>query len=90
VKVAKFTKVGAVMAKKPNDDGTPGGFYIKLSLPEGMKSITLNTGEFLQLKDPRISLDEAVASGRMDQEKADYLKTKIKDFVKFEITHVSN
>jgi hypothetical protein len=81
--MAKWTKIGAVIAKKPNEDGSSNGVYIKLS--EGVEKVRLKNGMSLSVTDPRKSLDEAVAKGRMDQEKAEYLRSKIKDFIKFEI-----
>jgi hypothetical protein len=57
-----------------------GSFYIKIN-----DDVTLTKGSSLQLRDPRKGLDEAVAAGRLSQEKADSIREKIPDYVKYDV-----
>lgn len=76
--MAKWTKVGSLRKSQK------GGLYIKVDTDANLKK-----GDALQLKDPRKGLDEAVANGRMSQEKADELKAKIPDYIRYEVTLVT-
>lgn len=58
-----------------------GSLYIKVDA-----DVTLKAGDVVQLQDPRKSLDAAVAAGRMDSEKAEGIKAKIPDYVKYDCT----
>jgi len=62
-----------------------GGLYIKVTAP-----VTLTAEDNLQLVDPRKSLDNAVASGRMSAEKAEEIKAKIPDYVKYDVALVQD
>jgi len=57
-----------------------GGLYIKIDA-----DVTLKAGDVVQLQDPRKSLDAAVAAGRMDSEKAEGIKAKIPDYIKYDL-----
>jgi len=62
-----------------------GGLYIKLTA-----DLNLKTGSTLQLQDPRKSLDSAVAAGRMSEEKAEEIKAKIPEYVKYDIALIED
>lgn len=72
-----FTKVGSLRKSQK------GGLYIKLDA-----DVTLKAGESLNLQDPRKSLDEAVAAGRMSEEKAESIKAKIPEYVKYDVISI--
>lgn len=57
-----------------------GGLYLKID-----ETVTLEKGASLQLREPRKSLDEAVAAGRMSSEKAEEIKGKIPEYIRYEI-----
>lgn len=57
-----------------------GSLYIKID-----EDVTLTKGMSLQLKDPRKSLDAAVENGKMSSEKAEEIKAKIPDYIRYEV-----
>lgn len=57
-----------------------GGLYIKLD-----EDISLKKGQSVQLKDPRKSLDQAVEAGRMSSEKAEEMKAKIPEYIRYDL-----
>jgi len=57
-----------------------GSLYIKLD-----SDVTLKKGQSITLKDPKKSLDAAVEAGRMSAEKAEEIKAKIPDYIKYEL-----
>lgn len=69
-----FTKVGSLRKSQK------GGLYIKLDA-----DVSLKAGESLTLQDPRKSLDSAVAAGRMNETKAEEIKAKIPEYVKYDV-----
>lgn len=58
-----------------------GSNYLKIDM-----DITLKKGDVVQLTNPRESLDKAVEAGRMSAEKAQEIKEKIPDYIRFELT----
>lgn len=60
--------------------GEKGNFYLKLD-----KDVTLKAGQSVQVKDPRKSLVDAVAAGRMSQEKADEMLSKLPDWLRYDL-----
>lgn len=62
-----------------------GGLYIKVD-----EAVSLTKGSSLQLKDPRKSLDQAVEAGRMTSEKAEEIKSKIPEYVKYDVILAPN
>lgn len=75
--MAKWNKVGSLRKSQK------GSLYIRLDT-----DLSLKKGESLQLRDPKKSLDEAVAKGRMTSEKAEELKSKIPDYIRYDLVHV--
>ena len=73
----KWVKVGTLLTSKP---GKKDKYYIEVQ-----EDVVLKKGQFLQVRDPRTSLEGAVASGKMSAEKAQEITAKIPDFVKFEL-----
>lgn len=57
-----------------------GGLYIKMD-----EDVTLKKGQSIQLTDPRKSLDKAVEAGRMSGEKAEGIKAKIPDYIRYDL-----
>ena len=57
-----------------------GSLYIKLD-----EDISLKKGQSVQLKDPRKSLDAAVEAGRMSSEKAEEMKAKIPEYIRYDL-----
>jgi sulfite reductase beta subunit-like hemoprotein len=57
-----------------------GSNYLKID-----NDVTLKKGDVVQLQDPRKSLDAAVAAGRMDSEKAEGIKAKIPEYIKYDL-----
>lgn len=57
-----------------------GGLYIKLDA-----DVSLKKDQSVMLKDPRKSLDAAVEAGRMTSEKAEGIKAKIPDYIRYEL-----
>lgn len=76
--MAKWNKVGQILRSKK------GLLYIKMD-----KDVTLKKGDALQLRDPRKSLEEAVAKGKMSAEKAEEMLSKIRDFVRQDVIQVT-
>ncbi len=72
----KWVQIGTVMKNRDPKKAN----YIKIK-----QDITLKEGTVLQIRDPRTSLADAVAAGRMSEEKAAELTEKIPDFVLKEI-----
>lgn len=77
-----FKRVGQVLSKKPNEDGTSNGVYIKIS-----EDVTLKKGDIISVNDPRKQLPELVKSGKMKEETATKILSKLPDFVKFELVY---
>ena len=59
--------------------------YIKVAA-----DVALKKDSALQIQDPRKKLDEAVTAGRMDAEKADALKAKIPDYIRYDVYSVTD
>lgn len=86
----KYTKVGAVMKRK--DDGST---YIKFSKDiknpgnlQALASALAKAGDgglYLNVQNPRTSLDEAVQMGHLTADVAETMKAKIPDYVLFEL-----
>lgn len=72
-----WTKVGSLRK------GKSGGNYIKVDT-----DVNLKKGQTLSLQDPRKSLENAVANGRMDEAKAEALKAKIPEYIKYDVVLV--
>lgn len=70
----KWPEVGSLLKSKA------GGLYIKFK-----EDVTIKAGSTLMLQNPRTRLDEAVAAGRMDAEKAEEIKAKIPEYVKYNV-----
>lgn len=75
--MAKWNKVGSLRKSQK------GSLYIKVDA-----DVTLKKGQSLQLTDPRKSLDQSVASGRLTQEKADSIREKIPDYIRYDVSVV--
>lgn len=75
----EWKKVGSIRKSKD------GKLYMKVDM-----DVTLKTGESLQIRDPRKSLDEAVSAGRLSAEKAEEYKSKIPEFIRHEIIKPPN
>lgn len=75
--MAKWNKVGSLRRSQK------GSLYIKLDA-----DVNLKKGQSLQLTDPRKSLDQAVAAGRMSADRAEEIKEKIPDYVRYDISVV--
>lgn len=70
-----WKKIGSVRKGKQ-----PKSFYLKID-----ETITLGSGDALFLQDPRKKLDESVAAGRLDAERAAEMKAKIPDYIQYEV-----
>lgn len=57
-----------------------GNFYIKLD-----EDVTLKKDDVVSVQDPRKKLKESVAAGRLSQEKADEIATKIPEYIRYEL-----
>lgn len=57
-----------------------GSNYLKIDSDTNLKK-----GDVVQLQDPRKSLDAAVAAGRMSAEKAEEIKGKIPEYVRYDL-----
>lgn len=71
-----WLKVGEILLSNKRE----GELYIKMK-----EDVTLKVGQTLQIKDPRKSLEEAVNAGRLTEEKAETILSKIPDFVCYEL-----
>lgn len=71
----EWKKIGSVRVGK-----TPGSFYLKID-----NTVTLGSGDSLFLQDPRKKLDESVAAGRLDAERAAGMKEKIPTYIKYDV-----
>lgn len=69
-----WKRVGEILVSKQ------GKAYVKIK-----EDITLQKDMVLQMQDPRDRIHKAVEAGRMTEEKAEELLSKIKDFVKYEL-----
>lgn len=70
----EWTKLGTLRKSQK------GSLYIKLDA-----DVNLKKGQAITLKDPRKSLDAAVEAGRMAADKAEGIKAKIPDYIKYEL-----
>jgi hypothetical protein len=68
--MANWEKIGSVRR------GKTGNNYIKID-----NDVTLKAGRIVQIQDPRKRLDEMVAKGKMDADKAEEYKEKIPDYI---------
>lgn len=66
--------VGEVRQDKNNK------YYLKVT-----EGTTLNSGDILQLQDPRKKLKESVAAGRLSEEKAAEIAAKIPTYIKYNV-----
>ena len=57
-----------------------GSLYIKID-----EGVSLDAGAVIQLQDPRKKLDESVEKGRLSQERADEIRAKIPDYIRYEL-----
>lgn len=73
---AKWLKVGEILTSNKKE----GELYIKMK-----EDVSLKTGQTLQIRDPRKSLEEAVNAGRLSEDKAETILSKIPDFVRYEL-----
>jgi hypothetical protein len=74
-----WNKVGSLRKSKE------GKLYIKVD-----SDVTLNKDMVLSLQDPRKSLEASVAAGRIDAEKAETMKAKIPEYIRYDVFLVDN
>ena len=77
--MAKWTNVGSIRKSKD------GKLYIKVAT-----DVTLKKDSALQIQDPRKKLDESVTAGRLTPEKAEEMKNKIPDYIRYDIFNVTD
>lgn len=70
----QWRKIGTVRKSKT------GGNYIKID-----EDVTLSKDAVVQLQDPRKKLEDSVAAGRLTEEKAEAIRSKIPDYIRFEL-----
>jgi hypothetical protein len=76
----KWKQLGSVRVGKTKPDGSPGGFYIKVT-----EAVTLTPDDVIHLQDPRKKLTESVAAGRLSEEMAETYREKIPSWVKYDL-----
>jgi hypothetical protein len=73
--MAKWTKVGSVRKAKSGK-----GSYVYFD-----SDLTVKKGSMLQLQDPRVKLTESLAAGRLDEKRAEEIRSKIPEYITREV-----
>lgn len=74
-----WNKIGSLRKSKE------GKLYIKVD-----GNVSLEKDMVLSLQDPRKSLEASVAAGRLDAEKAETMKAKIPEYIRYDVFLVDN
>lgn len=72
----KWTKIGAILKSKNNNNG----FYIKID-----QDVSLKKGTYVTVKNPRETVEELLSKGVLTEEQAQERLQKIPDWVKYEL-----
>lgn len=72
----KWTKIGAILKSKNNNNG----FYIKID-----QDVSLKKGDYVTVKNPRETVEELLSKGVLTEEQAQERLQKIPDWVKYEL-----